>query len=418
MILQQAVTLGPAARARSQPRRGTFALEPVEALPRLSERVTRLAERALETNPFLLPEFLEPAIQAMGPKGLKLAVFSDRDDLRFFAPVLASGGRLFGGRKLSVWTHPYAPLGAPLIDRDMAEPVADSLIGHMRTSRRTMLIVPDMPLKGPAAQVLRTAAARHGYSVTAGRQKRPILYPRIGEGLAEFDRMVNQKRRRELDRQLRRLCDMGAVSFMSARTATEIEAAFGMFVALEGSGWKGQRGTALARRQKVQEFARIAVTQLAQRGYAAIDVIRVGDRPIAALIRLDHQGLSIPWKVAYDEEFAAFSPGKQLICDETRRWLLDGNVTRVDPVCEEGNPLIAPLWPAREPYGTLIISARRFAIGARLRAGIIDLKAAGKSGTKMLLRGTRKRPKPVSSPATVKRKRAVPPASRRKPRGR
>jgi CelD/BcsL family acetyltransferase involved in cellulose biosynthesis len=413
MMLQRAVSFGPAARARSQPRRGTFALEPVEALPRLSERVTRLAERALETNPFLLPEFLEPAIQAIGPKGLKLAVFSDRDDLRFFAPVLASGGGLFGGRKLSVWTHPYAPLGAPLIDREMAEPVADSLIGHMRASRRNMLILPDMPLKGPAAQVLRTAAGRHGYSVSAGRQKRPILYPRAGEGLEEFDRMVNQKRRRELDRQLRRLCEMGAVSFMSARTATEIEAAFGMFVTLEGSGWKGQRGTALARRQKVHEFARIAVTQLAQRGYASIDVMRVGDRPIAALVRFDHGGLSVPWKVAFDEEFAAFSPGKQLLCDETRRWLLDESVTRVDPVCEEGNPLIAPLWPAREPYGTLIVSARRLAIGARLRAGLIDLKAAGKRGAKMLLRGTRKRPKPAPRKPVARRSAAAAKAGKR-----
>ena len=58
--------------------------------------------------------------------------------------------------------------------------------------------------------------------------------------------MVNQKRRRELDRQLRRLCETGSVSFMSARTATEIEAAFNMFIALEASGWKGRRGTALA----------------------------------------------------------------------------------------------------------------------------------------------------------------------------
>ena len=94
------------------------------------------------------------------------------------------------------------------------------------------------------------------------------------------------------------------------------------------------------RRQSVHEFARIAVTQLAQKGFAAIDVMRLGDRPIAALIRFDHGGMSIPWKVAFDEEFAAFSPGKQLMCDETRRWLADPTIERVDPVCEEDNPLM------------------------------------------------------------------------------
>jgi hypothetical protein len=222
---------------------------------------------------------------------------------------------------------------------------------------------------------------------------RPILHLDQTNSLADFDRMVSQKRRKELDRQLRRLCEAGSVSFMSAHSASDVEAAFNMFIALEASGWKGQRGTALNRRRAVHEFARIAVTQLAQNGHATIDVLRVGDRPIATLIRFDHAGLSIPWKIAIDEGFAAFSPGKQLMCDETRRWLADPTVKRVDPVCEPDNPLMAPLWPDREPYGTLIISTRRIGLGARLRAGLINLKSAGRRGAKMLVRGAALRPK-------------------------
>ena len=397
MIVRQAVPFGSVARARPQPqsRRGAFALEPVEALPRLSERIGRLAERALESNPFFLPEFLEPAIQGIGRKNLRLAIFSDRDELRFFAPVLATGGGLLSGRKLSVWTHPYAPLGSPLIDRDMPDQVADGLIEHMRTSGRTVLTLPDIPLEGPAAQVLAAAAERRGFFTVAAPQMRPILYPAATDGPAHFDRMVSMKRRRELDRQLRRLCEAGSVSFMSARSASDLDAAFNMFVQLESSGWKGRRGTALQRRGAIQEFARIAVTQLAQNGHAAIDVLRLGDKPIAALIRLHHGGLSIPWKIAYDEAFAAFSPGKQLMCDETRRWLADASVLRVDPVCEQDNSLISTLWTERERYGTLIISSRRLGLGARLRAGIINAKSAGKSTAKSLLRGGGALQKPV-----------------------
>ena len=113
MLFQRAVPFPPVARALPQPRRGAFALEPVDALPRLAERITELAKRALEPNPFFLPEFLEPAIQAFGGRGLRLAIFSDRNDLRFFAPVLATSGGLLRSPKLSVWTHSYAPLGTP-----------------------------------------------------------------------------------------------------------------------------------------------------------------------------------------------------------------------------------------------------------------------------------------------------------------
>lgn len=394
MIFRRGALHG-SAPARAQSRRGTFALEPVEALPRLSERISRLAERALEPNPFFLPEFLEPAMQALGRKGLRLAIFSDREDLRFFAPVITMGGGVFAGRRFGVWTHPYAPLGSPLIDESVAPMVADCLIEHMHTSGRMLLSISDLPLRGPAALALIGAAKRRGSSIVAARHMRPILYPSAAEGPAEFDRMVSQRRRRELDRQLRRLCEGGAVSFMSARTASEIEAAFNMFIALEASGWKGRRGTALQRRRAIQEFARSAVMRLAQNGFAAIDVLRLGDRPVAALIRFEHAGLSIPWKIAFDEEFAAFSPGKQLMCDETRRWLADPTVERVDPVCEEDNPLMASLWPDREPYGTLIVSARRWGLGARLRAGVIDLKATGRRAAKALVGGQFKFSSPV-----------------------
>ncbi len=389
MVFQRAVSVGPA--ARTQARRGTFALEPVEALPRLADRVRRLAERSLETNPFFLPEFLEPAIQALGRSRLRLAIFSDRDDLHFFAPVSAGNGQIIGGRSFSVWSHAYAPLGTPLIDAETAPQVTDSLIAHMRTSGRTVMTIPYLPLNGPAANALRSAAARGGFSTAAERQMRPILYPDTSLGIAEFDAMVSHKRRRELDRQLRRLCNVGAVSFMSARTQTEIEMAFNMFTALEGSGWKGRRGTALVGKKGLHEFARRAVLQMAQKGFAAIDVMRLGDRPIAALIRLDHGGVSIPWKVAFDEEFAAFSPGKQLMCDETRRWLADPTIERVDPVCEEDNPMMQLLWRNREPYGTMLLSSSPWGLGARMRAGLYDLKSESKAQVKRLLRARRRR---------------------------
>jgi CelD/BcsL family acetyltransferase involved in cellulose biosynthesis len=374
---------------RPRARRGAFALEPADALPRLAERIGRLAERALEPNPFYLPAFLQPAIQALGPKNLRLAIFSDRDDLCFFAPVVAYGGRFFAP-KLSVWTHPYAPLGAPLIDRESAATVADSLLDHMKRSGRRLLLVPDLPLAGPAAAALRAAAARRGYVAAAGRDMRPVLTAGGGDEPASFDAMVTQKRRRELDRQLRKLSEGGAVSLMTARTASDIEAAFEMFVALEESGWKGRRGTALKRRRPILDFAHSAVTRLAREGLAAIDVLRVGEGPVAALIRFEQAGLSIPWKIAYDESFAAFSPGRQLICDATRRWLADASVRRVDPVCEEGNPLFAGLWREREPYGTLVLSPRRLALGARLKAGTINLRKAAKRSAKALIRGRKR----------------------------
>ncbi len=386
MTLERTVSAKAARRPASQPRRAAFSLQPVTSLPRLAHGIAELADRALEPNPFLLPEFLEPAIRAFGPSRLKLATVSDRGELRFFAAVVDGVG-LLAGPQLRVWTHPYAPLGVPLMQAGAAAQVGDAVLKYLHTSGRHLIALPDMPLAGAAAKALKAAAARRGFWTEAGRQLRPILHADSAEGLAAFERMASPKRRRELDRQLRKLSETGAVSFMSARSGSELQSAFAAFSALEAAGWKGARGTALKRRADAHVFARAAVERLAQDGRAAVDVLRVGERPVAALIRFEHGGLSIPWKIAYDEDFSSFSPGRQLICDETRRWLSDPAIKRVDPVCEQDNPLFAGLWRETEPYGTLLITDRRWGVGARAKALVIGLRAGAKSRVKSLVSG-------------------------------
>jgi CelD/BcsL family acetyltransferase involved in cellulose biosynthesis len=382
------VNAGWGDRVRTPLHRGAFALEPIDALPRLTGRIDRLADHALEPNHFFLPDFLAPAIQAFGGAKLKLATVSDGDELLFFAPVVASNRRAFGVPRLRVWTHEFAPLGSPLIHRDAAPEVADEIMIYLRRSGRRSLILPDMPLMGPVARTFRDGAKGQEFQTEAGCQSRPIL--QMSPIQPAFERLISAKHRRDLDRQLRRLCERGPVSVLTARNATDVEAAFANFLALECSGWKGRSGTAIDQDAGVQDFARDAVTRLARRGIAAIDLMRVGERVVAALIRFDHAGLSIPWKIAYDESFSAFSPGKHLMCDATRRWLLDPSILRADPICEESNSLMSGILKDSEPYGTLFVSAHRRDWGMRLSAGLMDLRLSGKRRTKALLRKVRR----------------------------
>ena len=62
---------------------------------------------------------------------------------------------------------------------------------------------------------------------------------------------------------------------------------------------------------------------------------------------------------------------------------------------------MAPLWPEREPYGTLLIGSRKWGVGARWQAGYANLKRAGKTNIKRLMgrRGrSPKRSKAASGP--------------------
>lgn len=349
-----------------------FLLAPAAALASYSGAITDLAGRCRLPNPFFLPEFLGPAIQALGRGVVELALVRDATGrLLFFAPVVAGGletGLLSG---LRVWTHPYAPLGVPLVDMERAEEAAAALIEGLGYVGRRFLVLPDVPVEAPEVLALRRHNQARGFScLAAAAERRPVLRADRPGGAQLFRAMVSRKKRKELARQFRRLSEIAPVSFARFRRADEIAAAMEAFLLVEAAGWKGRRGTALAQTPALKSFAAAAVANLARRDGAAIDIMLVGNRPAAALVSFRANGLSIPWKIAYDEEFAAFSPGAQLMSHLTRAWLADPTLVRIDPVCAAENPLLAQLWDEREVYATMVLATGPARLQPRLRAGM------------------------------------------------
>ncbi|WP_161141339.1 GNAT family N-acetyltransferase [Propylenella binzhouense] len=330
-----------------------LALVALDALPVLESAVVALAQRALEPNPFMVPAFLAPAASVLGGGQVELACVWSEGRLVAFAPVM----RARWPNRFSVWTHEFAPLGAPLVDRTAPEAAVSALCEGLFGAGASLLFFNELPLDGPVAMLVRAAAARHGWrSIEAGVQQRAVLTAPEPGRPASVDQLASAKHRKELRRQLRRFAERHQIVFETARGDAEVAAALDRFVILEASGWKGRRGTALAQDPAELEFARRAILGLARTGDAEIDLMRAEGRVVAALVRLRAGRLSVPWKIAYDERSAHVSPGKQLMWRATEDWLADASIARVDPVCEEGNPLVSQLWRERERYGTLIVA--------------------------------------------------------------
>jgi CelD/BcsL family acetyltransferase involved in cellulose biosynthesis len=363
------------ARQSERPGPARLVLEPAASLPRHAAAIADLARRCRQPNPFFLPEFLGPAVEALGHGPVTLALVADASSrLIFFAPI--APGPFAAAR---VWTHPFAPLGVPLIDLACAEEAAAALIDGLVQAGRRLLMLPDVPADSPEIAAMRQSAEARGLAChAAALDKRPVLRADRPGGAQAFRAMVSRKKRKELARQLRRLSDIAPVSFASYRRADELATAMEAFFVVEAAGWKGRRGTAVAQDPAVKRFAARAVAGLAGRSGVAIDAMFVGDRPAAALVRFQAGGLSIPWKIAYDEAFAAYSPGAQLMSHATRAWLADPAVTRVDPVCESDNRLLAQLWDERETYATLVLATVPGRLAPRLAAHLCEARHASR----------------------------------------
>jgi hypothetical protein len=170
---------------------------------------------------------------------------------------------------------------------------------------------------------------------------------------------LGAKKLKELRRQRNRLAEHGAVHFEVARRPAEVAAATETFLALEASGWKAKRGTALGQHEGDAAFVRRATAALAETGQCEIVSLRAGETPVAAAIVLRHQDRAFYFKLGVDERFAKFSPGVQLTLELTGHLCADPAIASADSTASPDHPMINPIWRGRLAIGDVLIPLRR-----------------------------------------------------------
>jgi CelD/BcsL family acetyltransferase involved in cellulose biosynthesis len=388
----------PLARVPLTERRGATdrtEWQPLAALGAIMTEWRELAARALEPNVFYEPGFALAAAPVFGAGVGAVTVRSKGRLIGLFPGRIA---RRYGVMPAFVgWTHPYAPLGVPLVDRDEADLGVAAFLGCPELPK--LLLLP-MLTEGPvAAAFARALAAAQGHCSTYGRHERALLVP--AERKDYLDRAIGAGKRKELRRQRRRLTKQGPLEVATARAPAEVAAALDDFLSLEASGWKGRAGTAARGNAQVATFMRSAVTALAVDGNARIDRLMHHPLPhppplagegregaIAATITLRSGATSWLWKIAYDETHARASPGVQLTLDLTTSLLADATVSRVDSCATADHPMIDHLWRERLTLADWLIAPGSQSLGAYRLARPLETARRTAHGAAKWLRDT------------------------------
>ncbi|MEH3100937.1 GNAT family N-acetyltransferase [Sphingomonas adhaesiva] len=147
----------------------------------------------------------------------------------------------------------------------------------------------------------------------------------------------------------------GALRF--ERLAPEVAAGawIDTLLALETSGWKGREGVAAAADPATERCFRAILTDAHARGALDFHRMTVGDATIAMLANLESGDESFQLKIAYDEEWAAFSPGVLIEMAYLEHALDVRGLARVDSCARAGHPMIDRLWPARRTIVSLAV---------------------------------------------------------------
>jgi CelD/BcsL family acetyltransferase involved in cellulose biosynthesis len=342
---------------------------PLVSLAALADEWRDLAKRALQPNIFYEPDFALSAAEVFGADAGAVLVRSHDGVLRGLFPLQPEPYRygMMAG-VVTGWTHPYAPLGLPLADRDRSEDTLNAWLDHLSGEQdMRLLMLPYLPDDGAFAAALESVLQSRGLASTSfGGHSRAMLAPGEDRG-GYLAQAMSAKLRKELGRQRRRLSDLGEVAHETATDAFAVGAFVQDFLTLEEKGWKGRAGSAAAQDPAIRQFLQNAVTGLARRGQVRADRLTVAGQPAAVTLLLRRGEAAWLWKTAYDESFARYSPGMQLTRDVTEALLKDGSISAADSCATPDHPMIDHVWRER-----LVLCDRLIALrpGESVRFGL------------------------------------------------
>ncbi|MGE3149246.1 MAG: GNAT family N-acetyltransferase [Pseudorhodoplanes sp.] len=324
-----------------------------------------LARDAIEPNVFYAPGWARAvAAHARGHQGAKaLLAWSGpgRHTLIGLLPVHSARAALALPLPALVAWQAYARLTTPLLHRDLAIRAARGLLDAAAAEGAHALLLPDLPTNAGAMLAFRHALSGDGTEPRILRDGARAWLDAKDDADAKLHAALGSKKLKELRRQRHRLADDGAVSFTVASEPDDVAAALECFLALEASGWKGRRSTALARDAGDGRFIREAAQALARHRAFEVVTLKRGNDAVAAGIVLRHHRRAYFFKIAFDESLARLSPGVQLTLDLTRRLCGDGRTDDVDSMADPNHPMIDHVWRDRYAVGDVFIplGARR-----------------------------------------------------------
>ncbi|HEX8364658.1 MAG TPA: GNAT family N-acetyltransferase [Allosphingosinicella sp.] len=345
-----------------------------------------LADRASESNCFQEPWFVQAGLRHLATDGdIRLLEIRDGELIGLIPLCVRSSLGRIPARNVQNWRHHNDFLGTPLVRAGREADFWTALLTHLDGAAwaRGFLHLNGLVEDGPVHAGLAAAAAALGRpAAVVQRQRRAALASDLSPA-DYFERTVRKKKRKELKRLAARLGELGSVTSRVLQPGEDWRPWCDAFLALERSGWKGRNGSALACAPESEAFFRDALAGAAAAGRLQLRSLDLDGRPLAMLVNFLVPPGSFSFKIAFDEEYARFSPGV-LIQIDNLDLLARGDVAWMDSCAAENHPMIDSLWGERR---TIVrVSVPLAGLRRRMTYHACRVIEAGWAGGKRLLR--------------------------------
>lgn len=304
-----------------------------------------LARNASEPNPFAECWFMRPAIRyLLGPANGKMLAVWQGNILLGMLPLIPA--RQYGRlpvRHVQNWVHYHCFYGAPLVRAGREHAFWTAALNALDDDASTSNFLHITGLDPEGSVFLALSETRQADIVH--RSERAMLRSDL-DPESYFVANVRPKKRKEIRRLRSRLDELGTVEFAKLSTTDAINDWIRDFLQLEASGWKGREGSALNDTQSTKSFFIEMIGNAHRAGTLEMLRLTIDGKVIAMLVNFMTASGGFAFKIAFDEDYARFSPGV-LIKIENLKVLGRADIRWMDSCAVEDHPMINSLWAER-----------------------------------------------------------------------
>ena len=294
----------------------------VEVLAQLAEAWRRLCDESGDEEIFYRPEWALAYLRAFAPRQ-QVTVISAWNGARLCGLLPLMRLRNFiAGLPVTVLTVPANVhcfrVGLSVCKGPEGEAALRAMWQAVKELPSWNVIDVSNVVEGNGIDRLVKLARTQGFPVARKRTSQTLYLPIEPALLPKKDAQppwlagTRPKFRSHLRRAHRQLEEQGGKLALK-HYATADPAALESFYALEGSGWKGEEGTAIKCDPRTLQFYNEVAQAAARAGYLSLDFLELNGKPIAAHFAFNLRGRYFLAKAGYNEEYRRFGPGQLLV---------------------------------------------------------------------------------------------------------
>jgi len=333
----------------------------------LAAELGELSAAASEPNVFYEPWMLLPALDSFAQSGSFRFVCITATDHR--------GARLLCGffpfevtdryaraplRTARLWNYLSFQWCVPLVRKKFEGPVFQTLLRWSKSNDFPcdLLELPSMPMEGPNSTAAIEELNSAGLVPYVRTQFTRALLENIGDAENMLRSAIPGHKLKDYRRLERRLSDRGEVAYEELDHSGDVDQWIEGFLALESAGWKGAAGSAIACNPASRTFFTRATKSAFQQQQLMMLRLTLNGRPIAYKCNFLRPPGSFSFKIAYDEEYRAFSPGVLLELENIRVFQRRCDLQWMDSCADPGHFMANHLWKGRRSMQSWLVAPR------------------------------------------------------------